>query len=103
MQISVLNWFHRLPRRARGTAVGAVALLAVALGVTGFHSVFSGSPAVSTAFPQNAAMEQQLGVRFSRVAVVGDGGLVYLATDPLLDPIRNEPRFRQLLKQLRFD
>lgn len=32
----------------------------------------------STAFPQNAALEDRLGVRFSRVAVVGDGGLITL-------------------------
>jgi hypothetical protein len=32
----------------------------------------------SRAFPQSAAMEDQLGVRFSRVAVVGDGGLITL-------------------------
>ncbi|MGZ4598457.1 MAG: hypothetical protein ACXVYY_13595 [Oryzihumus sp.] len=29
--------------------------------------------------PQSAAMEQALGVRFSRVAVVGDGGLITLS------------------------
>jgi len=35
--------------------------------------------------PQNAAMEKALGVRFSRVAVVADGGLVtvsYVVLDP---------------------
>jgi hypothetical protein len=26
--------------------------------------------------------------------------LIYLATDPLLDPIRRHPRFRLLLKEL---
>lgn len=41
-------------------------------------------------------------VALERARAVGDGGLVYLATDPLLDPIRDEPRFRQLLRQLRF-
>ncbi|MHB1490017.1 MAG: hypothetical protein ACYCTH_05900 [Cellulomonas sp.] len=30
-------------------------------------------------FPQSAAMEDRLGVRFSRVAVVGDGGLITLS------------------------
>jgi hypothetical protein len=39
----------------------------------------------SKAFPQNAAMEDQLGIRFSRVAVVGDGGLITL-TYVVLDP-----------------
>jgi hypothetical protein len=30
----------------------------------------------TTAIPQSASMEQRLGVRFSRIAVVGDGGLI---------------------------
>ena len=39
----------------------------------------------SHAVPQNAAMEKALGVRFSRVAVVADGGLItvsYVVLDP---------------------
>ena len=32
--------------------------------------------------------------------VVGDPGLIYLATDPLLDPIRTDPRITALLKGL---
>ncbi|MET7278953.1 hypothetical protein ABZS29_12040 [Kribbella sp. NPDC005582] len=32
----------------------------------------------STEFPQSAAIEAQYGVRFSRIAVVGDGGLITL-------------------------
>jgi len=39
----------------------------------------------SRAVPQNAAMEKALGVRFSRVAVVADGGLItvsYVVLDP---------------------
>jgi hypothetical protein len=31
------------------------------------------------AFPQNPALEDQFGVRFTRIAVVGDGGLVTLS------------------------
>lgn len=45
----------------------------------------SGHTQHATAFPQNIAMEQQLGVRFSRLAVVGDGGLVQL-NFVVLDP-----------------
>jgi hypothetical protein len=33
----------------------------------------------STGFPHNTAMEQRLGIRFSRLAVVGDGGLLQLS------------------------
>jgi len=39
----------------------------------------------SEPMPQNAAMERALGVRFSRVAVVADGGLItvsYVVLDP---------------------
>jgi TolB-like protein/Tfp pilus assembly protein PilF len=31
-----------------------------------------------------------------------DAGLVFLKTDPLLDPLRREPRFQALLRELRF-
>ncbi len=35
-----------------------------------------------------------------RARQVGDSGLIYLATDPLLDPIRQNPGFINLLKEL---
>lgn len=35
-----------------------------------------------------------------RARAVGDSGLIYLATDPLLDPVRNQPRFRNLLNSV---
>jgi hypothetical protein len=35
-----------------------------------------------------------------RAREVGDSGLVYLATDPLLDPLRKQPKFALLLKEL---
>jgi tetratricopeptide (TPR) repeat protein len=38
--------------------------------------------------------------RLRRARQVGDSGLIYLATDPLLDPIRRNPKFVQLLKEL---
>jgi hypothetical protein len=31
-----------------------------------------------------------------------DAGLVYLKTDPLLDPLRNEPRFQAVERELKF-
>ncbi len=63
-------------RWVRGTAI---ALVLVVLGLVGYH--LASSPTASAgdvAFPQNAAMEDQYGVRFTRVAVVGDGGLITL-------------------------
>jgi len=35
-----------------------------------------------------------------RARAVGDSGLIYLSTDPLLDPIRNQPRFRNILNEI---
>ena len=31
-----------------------------------------------------------------------DSGLIYLKTDPLMDPLRNEPRFQAVLRELKF-
>ena len=41
--------------------------------------------------------------RLWKARAVGDSGLIYLATDPLLDPIRRHPEFTRLLKELRLD
>ncbi|HEY2201126.1 MAG TPA: tetratricopeptide repeat protein, partial [Solirubrobacteraceae bacterium] len=33
---------------------------------------------------------------------LGDPGLIYLKTDPLMDPLRNEPRFQVVMRDLKF-
>ena len=38
--------------------------------------------------------------RLWRARAVGDSGLIYLATDPLLDPVRKHPQFVRLLNEL---
>lgn len=38
-----------------------------------------------------------------RARAIGDSGLIYLSTDPLLDPLRSQPGFRSLLKKMRLD
>ena len=38
-----------------------------------------------------------------RARELGDSGLIYAQTDPLLDPLRSLPAFQQLLQQLGFD
>lgn len=67
---------RRLSRRSLAIVLIGVAVLLA--GVGGAAYVFADPGPHSTAFPHNAAMEAQLGIRFSRVAVVGDGGLVTL-------------------------
>ncbi|MCS6625436.1 TIR domain-containing protein [Roseibacterium beibuensis] len=37
-----------------------------------------------------------------RARAVGDSGLIYLSTDPMLDPLRRRPEFVRLLKELNF-
>jgi hypothetical protein len=66
---------RRSPAWLRMVAVVLVAVL-LGLGARTIASATAGRH--STAFPQSAAMEDQLGIRFSRVAVVGDGGLITL-------------------------
>jgi TolB-like protein/Flp pilus assembly protein TadD len=41
--------------------------------------------------------------RLQRALRVGDSGLIYSRNDPFLDPLRDEPRFAQLLKSVGFD
>ena len=39
-------------------------------------------------------------IRLERARQIGDSGLIYLATDPLLDPIRKHPGFAKLIREL---
>jgi len=41
--------------------------------------------------------------RLWKARAVGDSGLIYLATDPLLDPVRKHPEFLRLLNELRLN
>jgi hypothetical protein len=40
--------------------------------------------------------------RLRRAREVGDSGLSIIATDPMLDPVSNDPRFRKLVSDLGF-
>jgi hypothetical protein len=63
------------------TLTAALVALAVTLLVTLFPKPVAGAPNM----PHSVVMERDTGVRFSRVAVVGDGGLLtvsYVVLDP---------------------
>jgi hypothetical protein len=75
--------FANSVQRARGIRWTALRVLMVVivivLGSLVTHNVIAAANTANTdarKVPQNAAMENALGVRFSRVAVVGDGGLI---------------------------
>jgi hypothetical protein len=63
------RWFRR--------GVILIAVLAVGLATGGF-AIAKMSSSGADKFPQSAAIENEYGVRFSRIAVVGDGGLITL-------------------------
>ena len=71
---------HRPRRRIQVVALLVVALL----GTVVVHNLSVRPAQAEPVVPTSAALEDALGVRFSRVAVVGDGGLVevsYLVLD----------------------
>jgi hypothetical protein len=72
----------RTPRHLVRWVVLAVVALLVAVIV---GNVVQSRAQAGQAVPQNAAMEKAMGLRFSRVAVVADGGLItvsYVVLDP---------------------
>ncbi len=72
-------------RRPRPRAQWIVLVVLAVLMALIISNVAQSRAQASRAVPQNAAMEKALGVRFSRVAVVADGGLItvsYVVLDP---------------------
>jgi predicted negative regulator of RcsB-dependent stress response len=41
--------------------------------------------------------------RLEQARRIGDSGLIYARNDPLLDPLRKDPRFKRLLGSIGFD
>jgi hypothetical protein len=73
----MLSSISQLGRRVSPLAVRVIVVVVVAaLGMVLFHNIAGAKPAKAYHVPQSAAMEDQLGVRIFRVAVVGDGGLI---------------------------
>lgn len=74
-------------RRTRTPLLANLILAVVVIVLGGFLATSLTGPAAvgDTRVPQSAAMEKATGVRFSRVVVVGDGGLLtvsYVVLDP---------------------
>ena len=72
---------HQSRPLVRWIVLAVMALLVVLI----VGNVVQSRAEASRAVPQSAAMEKALGVRFSRVAVVADGGLItvsYVVLDP---------------------
>ena len=71
----------RSQRRARASRLLAavVAVLVVVGAFLGTRAALAHDSDPNRPVPQSSTMEKTLGVRFSRVAVVGDGGLVTLS------------------------
>jgi hypothetical protein len=76
MQTTIIAAIRRIPRTWRRIGVIALAALLICATISGYALARTAAGPRSTKFPQSAAMENQLGVRFSRIAVVGDGGLI---------------------------
>lgn len=64
--------------RSRRTQAVALLLVAALLALA-VHTFASHRAVAESAMPTNASMEEALGVRFSRVAIVADGGLVQVS------------------------
>ncbi|MER7246864.1 hypothetical protein [Kribbella sp. NPDC000426] len=77
LEATVRRTTGRTPRVNRLVVLSAVLATALVVGLLVVLKLRSSS-ADTGSFPQSAAIEQQYGVRFSRIAVVGDGGLITL-------------------------
>jgi hypothetical protein len=66
------GWFRSTRGRTQTCAFLLIAVLVALL----VHNLNPKPAAAEPVVPTNAAMEQATGVRFTRIAVVGDGGLV---------------------------
>jgi len=78
---------HSVIRKAMARPVLAllVVIAIVSISSTSVAYVVTRPSSAPSGFPHSVAMEQKLGVRFSRVVVVGDGGLIQLSF-VILDP-----------------
>lgn len=82
---------HRL--RDLAAARGAMAELVAAAGDSALYQQAEVLAQWGEPGPALAALE--------RARAIGDSGLLYLATDPMLDPLAKQPRFRTLLRALK--
>jgi TolB-like protein/Tfp pilus assembly protein PilF len=84
-----------IAQRRLGNAAAAERALAQLQGEVGDSALYQQAEVLA----QWGHVEQALN-RLHRARDVGDSGLTYLATDPMLDPMRGDPRFRLFVKDL---
>jgi TolB-like protein len=85
-------------RRRQGNAAGAEAALAGMIADNGDNSLYQQAQVLSSWGRRDAAMAALVQAR-----ATGDAGVMYAHGDPLLDPLRADPRFKSLLSDLGFD
>ena len=84
---------HRL-----GKAMAAQAALAKLLAERGEQALYQQGQVYAQWAEPDTAIE-----RLEQARVVGDSGLIYARNDPLLDPLRGDPRFARILQSIGFD
>lgn len=84
---------HRL-----GNAVASRAAMADLLSRLGDRVLYQQAQVLAEWGDRNAAI-----AKLQKALATGDSGLIYLRNDPLLDPLRADPRFAELLNRIGFD
>lgn len=84
-------------RRRRGDAAGAQGFLDQLRTTLGDSAIYQQAEVLAQWGDVAGAL-----TALERARALGDSGLIYLGTDPLLDPLRREPRFRALAGALGF-
>ena len=84
-------------RRRRGDVAGATLAYDQLVRQIGDSALYQQAEILAQWGDKPAALET-----LERAHSVGDAGLVYIGTDPLLDPIRTAPGFVRLMRMLGF-
>jgi tetratricopeptide (TPR) repeat protein len=88
---AIVEWKLKNPQAARAAMTQLVAEL-------GDRALYQQGQVLAQWGEKDAAL-----AKLERARVLGDSGLIYARNDPLLDGLRSEPRFVQLLASVGFD